>query len=363
MWVIKIGFCAFGLGIPLLFSCKKDELSNLIMLQPVQGSISAIGEKGAFWPRKSDGSPIVIRVKFIDGGSENIRSQIIKYAEEWEYYANIDFRFVQSNESAEVRIKVGGLINQRAHVTAIGADLLKWPNSVQNMYNMYYDLSDCASGSAVSSIVLHEFGHALGLLHEQLHPSIKWNKPYIYAYYKRVKNWSDKDVDANFFKLNDFSKNALNIRKSKYDPLSIMHYGYPEGFLIGDEEIRNNDGAVVLSEGDKKFIQEIYPFPIKELFRLDDCSHQACKNELGFKQRLGVKTKKTVRDADLIIISGSIPNQSLCREGRDRYLIKDSSGKTYPFTSNTAFGLKPTETGLKSPILIQKNGEVIFSNN
>ena len=269
---------------------------------------------------------------------------------------------MQANEFAEVRIKVGGLINQRSHVTATGCELQKWPHSIQNMYNMYYDLDDYRS--VVSGLVLHEFGHVLGLVHEQFHSSVQWNKPYIYSYYKREKKWTKEDVDANFFKLNDVSKNGLGlVNKSKYDPLSIMQYGYPEGFLIGDEKIRNTYGVSVLSEGDKKFIQKVYPFPVKELFRLNGCSHQACKNQLGLNQRVVVKTKKTVRDGDVIVISGSIPNQSLCREVRDKYLIKDSRGKTYSFTANTRFDVSTIEASLKSPIQILKNNKVIFSSN
>lgn len=66
----------------LSFSCKKDEQPKLVVPQSSQASTSAIGEQKAFWPKNMDGSPIVIRIKFIDGGSEYIRNQIVKYAEE-----------------------------------------------------------------------------------------------------------------------------------------------------------------------------------------------------------------------------------------------------------------------------------------
>ena len=52
-------------------------------------------------------------------------------------------------------------------------------------------------------VVLHEFGHALGLIHERQNPSggIQWNKPVVYRYYQGPPNfWVPQQVDINLFR-------------------------------------------------------------------------------------------------------------------------------------------------------------------
>ena len=58
----------------------------------------------------------------------------------------------------------------------------------------------------------HEFGHALGFIHEQASPiaNIQWNKPVVYEYYQRVYGWSQASVDFNLF-LTAISSNHLHL--------------------------------------------------------------------------------------------------------------------------------------------------------
>ena len=47
-------------------------------------------------------------------------------------------------------------------------------------------------------VVRHEFGHALGMIHEHQNPAaqgqIPWDKPKVYAYYAQ-QGWNKDDVD------------------------------------------------------------------------------------------------------------------------------------------------------------------------
>jgi Astacin (Peptidase family M12A) len=99
----------------------------------------------------------------------------------------------------------------------------------------------------------HEFGHALGLLHEQSYPNgIKWNKDTVYKYYAKYQGWDKSTVDFNVLGASDiFYTNGTT-----YDPVSIMHYPVlawqtVDGYTVG----LNND----LSAGDKKIIAALYP--------------------------------------------------------------------------------------------------------
>ena len=67
----------------------------------------------------------------------------------------------------------------------------------------------------------HEFGHALGMLHEQSYPNgIKWNKDTVYKYYEKYQGWDKAKVDFNVLEASDF----FYTNGTTYDPQSIMHY-------------------------------------------------------------------------------------------------------------------------------------------
>jgi hypothetical protein len=82
--------------------------------------------------------------------------------------------------------------------------------------------TDQTDDGEVMRTTLHEFGHAIGCVHEQASPAaagvINWNKPVVYAYYLRSMGWDQARVDSQVLYVNPqagFSNTLLN-------PLSIM---------------------------------------------------------------------------------------------------------------------------------------------
>ena len=104
-------------------------------------------------------------------------------------------------------------------------------------------------------VVTHEFGHALGCIHEHQNPAtdIPWDKEAVYAYYQGPPNfWTREQVDANLF-----TRYAADITQfSAFDPHSIMLYPIPNEFTLGDFEVGWNQ---TLSDTDKTFISTLYP--------------------------------------------------------------------------------------------------------
>ena len=229
-----------------------------------------------------------ILVKFMPGGSQRLRNLVMQYAKEWEKYANVKFSFVPDNTAkTNVRVKLGkGL----GHNSYVGTNANMWSQSEQTLnldtsdfvdYTYYVaeakkngvDFSkmteadvDAWVGSVLQmpnirfntksmrGTTLHEFGHALGLLHEQSYPGgIKWNKSDdVYAYYKKTQGWDKDKVDAQVFEVSD----VFYTNGTAYDPKSIMQYAIEswqttDGFSVP----RNED----LSEGDKSLISALYP--------------------------------------------------------------------------------------------------------
>jgi serralysin len=68
--------------------------------------------------------------------------------------------------------------------------------------------------------VLHEFGHAIGLLHEQSYPGgIKWKKTgEVYDWYQKTQGWDKEKVDVQVFKVSD----VFYTNGTTYDSKSIM---------------------------------------------------------------------------------------------------------------------------------------------
>jgi hypothetical protein len=116
---------------------------------------------------------------------------------------------------------------------------------------MNLDFADNTPEVEFAYVIRHEFGHALGMIHEQLSPKsgIPWKKEEVYKHYKKYFKWTKERTNRNV--LDPFNEGQANA--SEFDPDSIMMYEIPEnGLAIGG---RNCE----LSEQDKLFIAEMYP--------------------------------------------------------------------------------------------------------
>ena len=105
-------------------------------------------------------------------------------------------------------------------------------------------------------MVTHEFGHALGLIHEHQNPDtpIDWNRAAVIADLSGPpNNWDEATIENNMFKRYDPSE----VSTTPTDRLSIMMYPIPASWT--------NDGFSAdlnkeLSDTDRDFIRGAYPW-------------------------------------------------------------------------------------------------------
>jgi hypothetical protein len=133
----------------------------------------------------------------------------------------------------------------------MGTDALTTPGTGATM-NFGW-LEPTTSLREYQRVVRHEFGHALGMIHEHQNPlaDIPWDKPKVYAHYAQ-QGWTKADVDFNVFEV--FAEDSTN--HTAFDPTSIMAYAVPDSLTVGSFAIGWN---TALSGLDSSFMRQQYP--------------------------------------------------------------------------------------------------------
>jgi len=190
-----------------------------------------------------------VDVRFL-GGDPKICEKVEHYAHQWEQYANIKFNFVKTGR-AHIRV---AFIKGDGSWSYHGTQALLY--SDQQIPTMNYGWLELDTDEQeYARVVLHEFGHALGCIHEHQHPKngIQWDKEKAYAYYSE-QGWTKQEVDFQVFQ-----KYSVSITQftDVPDPLSIMMYPVPEEITLDNFSVGWNNE---LTATDKAYIGKLYPF-------------------------------------------------------------------------------------------------------
>ncbi len=233
----------------LLLNSKKDRnFTNLLATSSkTRIKLDELAlESSKFWANGR-----TLNVKFL-GGTIFLNQKVEKFARLWEKYANLHFNFTQGAD-AEIRISFSKNIGSWSCVGTEALDVLNQQEATMN----FGWLNDASTDVEIKQVVLHEFGHAIGCVHEHQSPvsNIQWNKPFVYEYYRttQIPPWSKEDVDQFVFRKYD----QTPITNSIFDPNSIMIYPIPPEFTTNGFSV---DLRTDLSIQDIEFIRICYPF-------------------------------------------------------------------------------------------------------
>lgn len=185
-----------------------------------------------------------IKVGFLDGSIAQ-RAKVKKHAAEWLLYANLRFDFDSPNPDVRVSFRGTGSWSM------IGTDCLMIPSGPTVNFGW---VTDSSAEDSDRAVIVHEFGHMLGLGHEQSSPvnDIKWNRPVALAWYERTQGWSAQMVNDNVFAVFD----PASVVSTSYDRASIMQYPVPAELTLNGNGIGWNSD---LSPLDKQHVHEMYP--------------------------------------------------------------------------------------------------------
>jgi hypothetical protein len=203
-------------------------------------------ERGKYWQIGQQ-----LKCRFLDG-SKSQKSRVEAISREWEQYTTVKLKFVKTGP-AEIRIS---FVADSGSWSAVGNDALVAEYFGKTAPTMNYGwLRDDTDEDEYRRVVLHEFGHTLGAIHEHQSPGaggLKWDKAAVYkAFSGPPNNWSKADIDQNI--LDRYSRSQTNF--TNFDPKSIMLYGFPPE-LFTDHKGTSSNGE--LSSTDKKFMKSQY---------------------------------------------------------------------------------------------------------
>ena len=217
-----------------------------VMLVPeVEGTERGAVLADAKWPKGSQ-----IKISFLDGDS-GLQARVKAEAGKWISRTGADLTFTWLNDPGAGDIRIS--FTRKCSWSLLGRYAKLKTDKTEPTMNFGW-LTPNSTPLEIQEVVLHEFGHALGFIHEHQNPDggLRWNRDAVIKSLTGPPNeWTEKQIETNV--LGHYDPRALI--GTPFDPDSIMLYPFPAEWTENGVSTHNNSD---LSTTDIRLARDIY---------------------------------------------------------------------------------------------------------
>jgi len=206
---------------------------------------------------------MTLRVGFFDGTAD-MHALTMRVAAEWLWAPNIRLRFKRVSNVKAADIRVTFATNR--NFSKYGTQARNVPKGRSTMELQTVAQYDGVENAETRHIILHEFGHALGLRHELRHPSndFDWDEDAIVDYFRAdgMPDWggcksSEKKCRASVRThiTRKFKVKNIHLVSERYDGASVMNYAVDPSWTKNAKVASRHSQ---LSYYDKAMIERLY---------------------------------------------------------------------------------------------------------
>jgi hypothetical protein len=193
-----------------------------------------------FWP---NGANLTVAFR---GGNPATNGRVLQFANIWSQFANVSFVAWIPGQPPDIVVGY----DQPGYWSLLGTDSAIYGRSGQTTLNLQGFDSGRMPDSEWYRVVCHEFGHALGAVHEQMRREVveRIDPEACIAYFGRTQGWDRATVIAQILTPVEDSPAYL---ASPVDEVSIMEYALPKEIMrdkrpvVGGTQINSRDAALV----------------------------------------------------------------------------------------------------------------------